>query len=273
MYAAGTVFALGATLGYRGRRMAVRMLWRAIVDTGKSALDILMIAAAAGFIIGILRSPASISRHHLPDSSRRRQRGAAGARGGDLHRARHGHADARRLRAAGRAGGAGAGRGRHHAARRAHVHPLSRHDVDRRRRRWRSPPFRRRAIAKADPMRTGFAGVRFGWTAYIVPFLFVFSPSLLLQSKSVIGTAVAIATAIAGIWLVSAGMVGFITRPLSLALRAGLLIGGLALLVPHEIAPWAFWANVAAAPLAVLLAAGEIVAARRARAAIAAGPA
>jgi TRAP-type uncharacterized transport system fused permease subunit len=121
------------------------------------------------------------------------------------------------------------------------------------------------SIAAADPLRTSLHAVRLGWTAYIVPFLFVFSPSLLLQSNSVVGTAVAIATAIAGIWLVSAGMVGYIARPLSLALRAGLLIVGLALLVPHEIAPWAFWANIAAAPLAVLLVAGEILAARRAR--------
>jgi TRAP-type uncharacterized transport system fused permease subunit len=120
-------------------------------------------------------------------------------------------------------------------------------------------------MAGAEPLKTGFAAMRFGWTAYIVPFLFVFSPSLLLQSKSVAGTAIAIATAIAGIWLVSAGMVGHIARPLSLALRGGLLVSGLALLVPHEIAPWAFWANIAAAPLAVLLVAGEIFAARRAR--------
>jgi TRAP-type uncharacterized transport system fused permease subunit len=85
--------------------------------------------------------------------------------------------------------------------------------------------------------------------------------------RLIIDTALAIATAIGGIWLVSAGMIGFITRPLSLALRAGLLASGLALLVPHEITAWALWANVVAAPLAVLLVAAEFVAARRARAA------
>jgi TRAP-type uncharacterized transport system fused permease subunit len=30
-------------------------------------------------------------------------------------------------------------------------------------------------------MRTGFAATRFGWSAFVVPFLFVFSPSLLLE--------------------------------------------------------------------------------------------
>jgi uncharacterized membrane protein len=51
------------------------------------------------------------------------------------------------------------------------------------------------------------------------------------------------------------------------------LVTGLALLVPHEIAAWALWANVAAAPLAALLVAGELVGARRERAAAALGAA
>ena len=41
--------------------------------------------------------------------------------------------------------------------------------------------FTAASIAQADPMRTGLAGVRFGWSAYIVPFLFVSSPTLLMQ--------------------------------------------------------------------------------------------
>ncbi|KAB2853983.1 MAG: TRAP transporter fused permease subunit, partial [Bauldia sp.] len=55
MYAAGTVFVLGVVLGYRGRRMPLRTLWRSIVETGNATVDIIMISAAAGFIIGILQ--------------------------------------------------------------------------------------------------------------------------------------------------------------------------------------------------------------------------
>ena len=51
--------------------------------------------------------------------------------------------------------------------------------------------FAAASVAKADPMRTGFAATRFGWTAFIVPVLFVYSPSLLL-----IGAPVAIAVAV-----------------------------------------------------------------------------
>jgi hypothetical protein len=45
--------------------------------------------------------------------------------------------------------------------------------------------FAAASIAQADPVRTGFAGVKFGWSAYIVPFLFVSSPTLLMQGTPV----------------------------------------------------------------------------------------
>ena len=34
-------------------------------------------------------------------------------------------------------------------------------------------------VANSDPMKTGFAAVTFGWSAYLVPFLFVLAPELL----------------------------------------------------------------------------------------------
>ena len=70
------------------------------------------------------------------------------------------------------------------------------------------------SLAGAPPMRTGFVAMRFGWTAYIVPFLFMFSPALLLQSPSPVETAMAVCTAIAGVWLISAGMIGYLLQPL-----------------------------------------------------------
>jgi len=50
--------------------------------------------------------------------------------------------------------------------------------------------FAAAAIAKADPMRTGFAALKFGTTLVLVPFSFVYVPELLLQ-----GTAAEIAFA------------------------------------------------------------------------------
>jgi len=266
MYAAGTVLALGVVLGYRGRRMPVQRLWQSIVETGNATVDIIMISAAAGFIIGILQIT-----------------GLGSAVTNFL--VKLGGTNLIALLAIAAVLCIVLGMGMPTLAVYAMlatlvapslvdlgITPLAAHMfiLYLGMMSFVTPPvaigaYFAASMAGAEPLKTGFAATRFGWTAYIVPFLFVFSPSLLLQSKSVFDTAIAIATAIGGIWLVSAGMIGFITRPLSLLLRAGLLVSGLALLVPHEIAAWALWANVAAAPLAVLLVAGELVAARRAR--------
>jgi TRAP transporter 4TM/12TM fusion protein len=89
-------------------------------------------------------------------------------------------------------------------------------------------------LAEADPMRTAVAAVRLGWPGLVVPFLFVFAPSLLLDGP-VIDIVRDTVTALMGIWLASAGITGHLMRPLTSFARAGLIIGGLALLVPSQI--------------------------------------
>jgi TRAP-type uncharacterized transport system fused permease subunit len=106
-------------------------------------------------------------------------------------------------------------------------------------------------LAGADPMRTGWISMRFSWTAYIVPFLFVFSPSLLLQGGSWAETSISIVTAIAGVWFVSAGMVGYGLRPMSGWLRTTSITAGALLLLPIGVAGWATYANLLGALLAV----------------------
>ena len=118
-------------------------------------------------------------------------------------------------------------------------------------------------LAKAPPMATGWTAMRFGWTAYVVPFLFVFAPALLLQNDDVWVTAITIATAALGIWLVSSGMIGFFTRPMTLPVRAGFLVAGILLTIPSELGAWAAWTDVAGAVTGVLLAWFEIMAKRR----------
>ena len=106
-------------------------------------------------------------------------------------------------------------------------------------------------LAKADPMRTGWVAMRFSWTAYIVPFLFVFSPTLLLQGGSLAETLLTIATAVVGVWFVSAGMIGYGLRPVGTALRFSSIVAGSLLLLPPNMTAWATMANVAGAVLAV----------------------
>jgi len=50
------------------------------------------------------------------------------------------------------------------------------------------------------------------WTAYVAAFLFVYSPSLLLQGSPG-DLAIDISTAIAGVWFVSAAVAGYFARP------------------------------------------------------------
>ena len=218
LYASGSLIVCGLFGSYGGKRMRPLDVIEALVETGRSSLDILMIAAAAGFIIGVL----NVSGLNFALTMTLIHLGAGNAAlllvlaAGDRHRARHGHADGRRLCAACFAGRAGADPGRHPRSRRASVRALFRHDVDdhaaggdRR--------LRRREHRPGRPDPTGFAGVRFGWSAYIVPFLFVSSPTLLMQGP-IPDVVLAVGTAIMGVYLVSVAVAGFMTRPVGFAI-------------------------------------------------------
>jgi len=100
------------------------------------------------------------------------------------------------------------------------------------------------AIAGAPSMATGWTAMRFGWSAYIVPFLFVYSPAFLMRS-SAFNIVIAAATAIAGIWLICAAMTGYFTRVLPWGTRLGFIAGGVLLLLPFEAAAVNGWLNLA----------------------------
>jgi TRAP-type uncharacterized transport system fused permease subunit len=121
------------------------------------------------------------------------------------------------------------------------------------------------SLAGAEPMRTGWESMRFGWTAFIIPFLFVLSPSLLLQSDSVMDTVLAISTAVIGVWFVSAGMIGYAIRTLDLPRRIGLLAGGFGLLLPPDLGTWAVFANIAGLILCVAIVGHQAMTIRRYR--------
>jgi TRAP transporter 4TM/12TM fusion protein len=87
------------------------------------------------------------------------------------------------------------------------------------------------AIAGASPMRTGFEAMRLGAVAYIVPFVFVYSPSLLLIG-SFAEVALAVITALAGTALLAVALSGFLFRSIGWLWRAVLGLSGIALLIP-----------------------------------------
>jgi len=97
--------------------------------------------------------------------------------------------------------------------------------------------FAAATLTRADPMRTGFVAMRLGWVAYVVPFLFVLSPSLILAGEP-LRILVDFASAAIGVYLVSVAVVGYFTRPLGWGVRGVLLAAGAAALVPDAAFQW-----------------------------------
>jgi TRAP transporter 4TM/12TM fusion protein len=86
-------------------------------------------------------------------------------------------------------------------------------------------------IGKTDPIRTGWEAMRLCSIAYVVPFLFVFSPSLLLYGPWYLVT-LSVATAVIGSILLGVGLVGFLFRPIGPVKRSCFVIAAVALLIP-----------------------------------------
>lgn len=133
-----------------------------------------------------------------------------------------------------------------------------------------TPPVAIAAFAAAtltgeDAMKTGFAAMRFGWFAYLVPFLFVLSPSLLMEG-GVFEVIAAAATAAGGVWLVSIAIMGYFVRELGLLLRVLFGLAGLALLIPGSGFEGARLTDIAGLVVGVLLIGREVVASRAAKA-------
>ncbi|MGE3247444.1 MAG: TRAP transporter permease, partial [Beijerinckiaceae bacterium] len=266
VWASAVVLAIGMTIGYDGKRMTLRDAWDGFIGTGIGALDIFMVSAGAGFIMGMLQVT-----------------GLSFALSLWLVAIGEGSIVLLLFFAAIMCIILGMGMPTlgvyillavliAPSLVKVGISPMAAHMfilymglmsmV--------TPPvavaaFFAATIAGSEPMKTGFTAVRFSWAAYIVPFLFVFSPALLLQSSSVPDTLLAIATAIAGVWIVSAGMVGYLMGHVGALERIALVAAGFALMVPHEIATWAMWTDVGGFIAGVLLVGRRYMMQRNAR--------
>jgi len=114
--------------------------------------------------------------------------------------------------------------------------------------------FAAAAVADARQMQAGLEAMRAGWMAYAVPFLFVLSPSLLLEGAWW-QIALSLISALAGAWLVTAAVVGYALGRLGPIRRLLYAAAGLLVLVPLDAFPGAAWTDlVGALAAAVLLA-------------------
>jgi TRAP transporter 4TM/12TM fusion protein len=87
------------------------------------------------------------------------------------------------------------------------------------------------SIGKTDPIKTGWEAMRLCAIAYVVPFLFVFSPTLLMIGPWY-GVAISIMTAIAGAVLLGIGLVGYLFQPIGALKRLLFVIAAAGLLIP-----------------------------------------
>lgn len=112
--------------------------------------------------------------------------------------------------------------------------------------------FAAAAITKSNPLHTGLAAMRIGWAAYIIPFVFVCTPALLMDGTwwQII---LALVTAIGGIFAVSTAIVGFMSKKLILPIRGLFLLLGICSL-PIALAPIAWvYVNIGCCIITALL--------------------
>ena len=269
MLASAIVLVVGFAVGYKGKRMTLRDVWGSLIATGVSILDILMIVAGAGFIIGIL----GVTGLGFAFTFLIVEFG-----GGNLF--------VLLLISAVMCIILGMGMPTlgvyvllavivAPSLVEVGVTPIAAHmfilyfgmmSLI-------TPPvavaaFFAASIAEAPAMATGWTSMRFGWTAYVVPFLFVFSPSLLLQGDDNLALAIDVTTAVGGVWLASAGMIGYLIHTLSVPMRALALLTGILLLIPQQLTTGAGWTDVFGAILAVVLIGSEYRTTRNRRAVV-----
>ncbi|MCG6903506.1 MAG: TRAP transporter fused permease subunit [Rhodobacter sp.] len=123
--------------------------------------------------------------------------------------------------------------------------------------------FAAASIAQAPSMATGWAAMRFGWSAYVIPLLFAFSPTLILIGEPAEIT-LAILTAIMGVWLISSALAGYFSTALSPLKRVLFALAGLMALVPAGALTGGQAIDLAGILLGAALITSEVLRARRA---------
>ena len=89
------------------------------------------------------------------------------------------------------------------------------------------------AIAKGNPMKTGINATKLAIAAFIVPYIFAYSPAMLFVNVTSVWEVIQIVlSALLGIFGVAAGLEGFMLRKMNWLLRLICIGGGLGLMIP-----------------------------------------
>jgi len=102
-------------------------------------------------------------------------------------------------------------------------------------------------IARSDPLKTGFTALATAAAGFVVPFMFVYNPYLMLQGGSMVDTVIGTVTALIGIVGLAAAVQGFLVKDLNPAERLALF------LVPFLIIWPTILSNVIGAAIVLLI--------------------
>ncbi len=91
------------------------------------------------------------------------------------------------------------------------------------------------AIAKSNPMKTAFNASKLAIAVFIVPYVFCFSPQMLLIDTNALSVVQIAITSAIGIFGVSAALEGYLMAHMNAIVRISLAVGGLMLIVPDAV--------------------------------------
>jgi TRAP-type uncharacterized transport system fused permease subunit len=105
--------------------------------------------------------------------------------------------------------------------------------------------FAAASIAQASPVAVAWHSVKIGWIAFLVPFLFIYQPAILMIGTPLEIIAVAVGALIA-IPLITGALVGHALGPLTLPARMLWVVTGLIILIPvTALGALALWIEIA----------------------------
>lgn len=90
-------------------------------------------------------------------------------------------------------------------------------------------------IAGSDPQRTGWISCKLALAGFIVPFIFIYKPGLMILNSSVLDIVVASVTTILAVLALAAATEGFLLTRLNWAMRLVLIGAGVLLIFPEAV--------------------------------------
>ncbi len=118
--------------------------------------------------------------------------------------------------------------------------------------------FAAATIARSDQWRTGWTATRMSWCAYFIPFLFAYSPQLIMRGDPLL-VILALAITMLGIFMGTIAVVGYLQTRIPLGYRLAYAVVALLLLVQPLMFPGAIYLNVLGASCAAAAIAREVM--------------